>query len=112
MQLDPQFERRAWIQNPDESKEQTRLVAKWKTKLEHEKSAVSLGLMKETSYDHSMRVLRAIVRKLEPINVILPFPGTLTEVLGAEKLRLRGDWKILRASEVVRLSASENPSNH
>ena len=92
VQLDPQFERRAWIQNPDESKEQTRLVAKWKTKLEHEKSAVSLGLMKETNCDHSMRVLRAVVRKLETVNVILPFPGTLTEVLGAEKLRLRGDY--------------------
>lgn len=92
VQLDPQFERRSWILNPDESKEQTKRVAEWKAKLEWEKNLVSLGLMKETSYSHSMRVLRAIVKKLESINVVLPFPHTLTEILGAEKLRLRGDY--------------------
>jgi len=92
VQLDPQFERRAWIENPDESKEQTKRVAEWKAKLEREKNLVSLGLMKETSYNHSMRVLRAAVKKLEIVNVILPFPHTLTEILGVEKLRLRGDY--------------------
>jgi transposase len=92
VQLDPQFERRAWIENPDETKEQTKRIAEWKAKLEREKNLVALGLMKETSYDHSIRVLRAVVKKLEAVNVILPFPHTLTEVLGAEKLRLRGDY--------------------
>jgi len=90
--LDPQFERRSWILNPDETKEQTNCIRKWKANLEREKNLVALGLMKETSYDHSMRVLRAIVKKLNPCNITLPFPEALTEILGIEKLRLRGDY--------------------
>lgn len=90
--LDPQFVRRAWILNPDESKEQTERIRKWKSKLEREKNLVALGLLKETSYDHSKRVLRAVVKKLEPCSVILPFPEALTKILGIEKLRLRGDY--------------------
>lgn len=90
--LDPQFVRRAWILNPDESKEQTERIRKWKSKLEREKSLVALGLLKETSFNHSMRVLKAVVKKLEPCSVILPFPEALTEILGVEKLRLRGDY--------------------
>ncbi len=90
--LDPQFERRAWILNPDESKQQTNRIRAWKARLEREKNLVKLGLLKETSYDHSLRVLKAVVRKLNPCNVLLPFPGTLTKVLGVEKLRVRGDF--------------------
>jgi len=90
--LDPQFVRRAWILNPDESQEQTDRIRKWKAKLEQEKNLVSLGLMKETSYDHSLRVLKAVVKNLEPCNVIMPFPESLTEILGFGKLRLRGDY--------------------
>lgn len=90
--LDPQFVRRAWPLNPDESKEQTDRIRKWKARLEREKSLVALGLIKETSYDHSMRVLRATVRKLYSSSVVLPFPEALTDILGVEKLRLRGDY--------------------
>jgi hypothetical protein len=92
VQLDPQFERRAWPLNPDESKEQTERVRQWKVKYEQEKAQVALGLLPETSYDHSLRVLRAIVKKLEPVLVILPFPDALTGLLRTDKLRVRGDY--------------------
>jgi len=76
--LDPQFERRAWILNPDESKEQTERIRIWKANLERDKAAKQLGLLKETTYEHSLRVLKAVVRKLEPHAIILPFPDSLT----------------------------------
>ena len=92
VQLDPQFMRRAWPLNPDESKEQTERVRKWKANLERENNFVALGLKKETSYDQSLRVLRAVVEKMEAIDVLLTFPDALTQILGVEKLRLRGDY--------------------
>ena len=92
VELDPQFVRRAWILNPDESKEQTERIAKWKANFEFEKSEVTLGLRKETSFDHAFRVLRAVAKKLETKSVVLPFPEALTKLLGYEKLRMRGDY--------------------
>lgn len=92
VELDPQFERRAWILNPDESKEQTNRIRKWKAKLEREKGLVSLGLIKETTYDHSMRVLRAVAKKIEQYQPILMFPESLTRLLKSDRLRLRGDF--------------------
>lgn len=90
--LDPQFERRAWILNPDESKEQTERIRIWKANLERDKAAKQLGLLKETSYEHSLRVLKAVVRKLEPHAIILPFPDSLTQILNSTRLRVRGDY--------------------
>jgi hypothetical protein len=92
VQMDPAFERRAWILNPDESEEQTRRIREWKSRHEREKGFVALGLMRETSYEHSMAVLRAVARKLEPCEVVLPFPETVSKILRSERLRVRGDY--------------------
>jgi hypothetical protein len=103
VEVDPQFERRAWILNPDESEEQTRRVREWKARHEREKGLVALGLMRETSHERSMAVLRAVVKKLEPCDVVLPFPGAISRVLRTERLRARGDYDKLFA--LVKLHA-------
>lgn len=90
--LDPQFERRSWILNPDETKEQTNRIRLWKAKHEKEKGLAALGLLKETSCNHSMSVLKAVVRKLEPYHVVLIFPESLTQFLKSDVLRVRGDY--------------------
>jgi hypothetical protein len=92
VKMDPAFERRAWILNPDESEEQTKRVREWKAKHEREKGLVALGLMRETGYDHSMAVLRAVAKKLEPCEVVLPFPETVSKILKSGRLRVRGDY--------------------
>ena len=92
IEMDSQFERRAWILNPDESEDQTRKIAEWKAKHEREKGLVALGEEKETSYDHSLRVLKAVIRKLKTVNILLPYPKAITEIIGHSKLRLRGDY--------------------
>lgn len=92
IEMDSQFERRAWILNPDESESQTRKIAEWKAQHEREKGLVALGEQKETSYNHSLRVLKAVIRKLKTVNILLPYPKAITEIIGHSKLRLRGDY--------------------
>jgi len=92
VKMDSAFERRAWILNPDESEEQTKRVREWKARHEREKGLVALGLMRETSYDHSMAVLRAVVKKLKPCAVVLPFPEAVSKILKSGRLRVRGDY--------------------
>jgi hypothetical protein len=103
VEIDPAFERRAWILNPDESEEQTRRVREWKAKREREKGLVALGFMRETSYDYSIAVLRAVAKKLETCEVVLPFPETVAKILKSGRLRARGDIDKLFA--VVKLYA-------
>ena len=91
LSIDPQFERRTWFFNVDESTEQTKKVAVWKAKNEKQKAEKLLGLRKYTDYEFSGEVLKRFVEKLEPISIIIPFPKTLTEVLGYQILRVRGD---------------------
>lgn len=95
--LEPQFERRCWIFNVDESKEQTERVLRWKAKLEREKAEVELGIRKYTSYDFSKAVLKSFVSKLEPCKIVVPFPQTLTEILTSHVLRVRGDYDKIMA---------------
>ena len=89
--LDPQFERRTWLFNVDETVEQTKKIAFWKAQNEKQKTQKLLGLRQYTDYEFSKEVLKRFVEKLEPINVIIPFPETLTEILGYNILRVRGD---------------------
>ncbi len=91
--LDPQYHRRNWILNPDESEEQTRRIGAWKARLEYERAQVLLGLREETSREHSKRVLRALIQRLKPISVIVPFPKTLLSILDSSMLRVRGDYR-------------------
>lgn len=90
--LDPQFLRRNWIFNPDESEEQTERVLHWKAERESELNKVTLGIKTYTSYDFSKEVLHHLVQKLEPCTVVVPFPETLAELLNPSVLRVRGDY--------------------
>jgi len=97
VELDKQFERRAWIFNPDESSEQTKVVLEWKAKLEREKDEVALGLKPYTSYDFSMAVLKRLAERLQPTLIIAPYHDTVKEILGFDVLRVRGDYDKLEA---------------
>jgi len=90
--LDSQFERRAWIINPDESEEQTKRILEAKARMIEEENRKKLGVIDETSKERAEKILRKIVELLEPCTVIVPFPKTLTTLLRTEKLRVRGDY--------------------
>lgn len=90
--LDSQLERRAWIFNPDESKEQTQRILEWKIRNEHEKDEVALGGRKMTSKEESILVLKTVVARLKPCQVIVPFKKTLLNLLNLGTLRVRGDF--------------------
>jgi len=89
--LDSQFERRAWLFNVDESKEQTERVKKWKAEQKKQEDEKVLGLRKLTDYEFSREVLKRFVEQLKPRKIIIPFRETLTDFLDAESLRLRSD---------------------
>lgn len=89
--LDSQFERRAWLFNVDETKEQTKEVALWKAKRKRQQAEKLLGLREITDYEFSREVLKRFVEQLTPKKIIIPFPKALTEVLGYDVLRVRGD---------------------
>jgi len=91
--LDPQFERRAWIFNADESEEQTKRILEAKARMREEENLKKLGVLEETSKERAEKILRAIVDLLDPeVDVIIPFPRTLTKILKTKKLRVRGDY--------------------
>jgi len=50
-----------------------------------------LGLREITDYQFSQEVLKRFAQQLTPQKIIIPFPETLTEVLGYDVLRVRGD---------------------
>jgi len=89
--LDSQFERRAWLFGMDESPEQTKHIAEWKAKLEREKAEVLLGKRKITTYEFSREILKRFVAQIKPVKVVIPFPNTLSKLLGYNVLRIRGD---------------------
>ena len=89
--LDRQFERRAWLFNIDESKEQTERIKKWKAEQKRQEDEKLLGLRKVTDYEFSMEVLRRFIQRVEPQEIIIPFRETLTEFLDSENLRIRAD---------------------
>jgi len=89
--LDAQFERRTWLFNVDESKEQTENIALWKAKKKRQEYEKKLGYRKYTDYEFSREVVKRFVKGFEPANIIIPFPKTLTGILGYDVLRVRGD---------------------
>ena len=100
VQLDSQFERRAWIFNPDESEEQTKRIREWKAKQELEKIEIVLGKReyKQTSAQRSLLILQYLVRQLKPCKTVIPHINTLLNALDTETLRVRGDYdKVLSA---------------
>lgn len=115
--LDSQFERRAWLFNVDESEEQTRKIALWKAKRKRQEYEKKLGLRKYTDYEFSREVVRRFVEAFEPTDIVIPFPKTLTEILGYNVLRVRGDidkvycfLEFYGAFNKKRLDVMEGPS--
>lgn len=94
--IDPQLERRAWILNPDESEEQTETIRLWKARRANQITDVKLGFRRETDETHSRRILTLLFRRIEPVEVLVPFPNSLFEVLGTKKIRVRGDYDKLQ----------------
>jgi len=90
--IDSQMERRAWILNPDESEEQTLRILEFKAWLKEEEQLVKLGLRECTSKEFAQQVLKALVAKLEPVKVVVPYTKTLTDLLNYKVLRARGDY--------------------
>jgi len=94
--LDPQYLRRNWILNPDESEQQTEKIMQWKANQENEKTEIALKLRQYRNIDLSREVLRCLVNKLGVCTVVVPFPKTLTSLFDNSNLRGRGDYdKIL-----------------
>jgi len=94
--LDSQFERRALIINPDETREQTDRIRIWKANRDKQLAEVDLGLRPETDEAWSMRVLTRFFTELKPVKVLVPFTQTLYGILGSRSLRIRGDFDKLR----------------
>jgi len=90
--LDPQFDRRAWIYNADETEEQTKRVQELKAKKARQEYEKSVGLRAETDEEWSLKVLKELVKTLEDVEVIVPFPLTLFSILDSRVLRVRGDY--------------------
>jgi len=112
MVLDPQFMRRVWTINPDESPEQTEAVRKWKINHENEKAEVALGLRKETSYEHSFKVLKCLVQNIKPQKVVIPYPEALLGVLDKENMRVRGDYdKLINLVKLYNFLNGEQEKN-
>lgn len=98
--VDPQFEHRGWIINVNESEAQTEAV--WNFKASKEDAKVLEALGKETPKDR-LPLLAAIVQRLEPCKIVVPYARILTSLLDKNDLRSRRDYdKILG---LVRLCA-------
>jgi len=93
IEVEEQFERRAWFVSPDESEEQTKRISEWQAEREEDEMLVDLGAKEITDYERSKKVLEKVVDKINPHNVRVPFQKSLHSVLGNEQLRVRGDFK-------------------
>lgn len=90
--IDPQYERRNWIIGLDESPEQTMKIMEWKARQEYEYNDKLLGLIAETSYERSSRVLHSVVERTKPCEVAILFPKAVMNILSHQSLRVRGDY--------------------
>ena len=91
LQLDPQFERRAWLFGLDETPEQTKRIGNWIAKNQHQKDGKILGKRKLTDEEFSCEVYRRFIEKFQPKQIIIPFPQTIVNTLSFDVLRVRGD---------------------
>jgi len=97
VKIDPQLERRAWIINPDERREQTEQIRRYKGSGFWDKALKKLGRTKYTSLERAKMILEAVMNELEPMPVIVPFPSSLLKFLKSRTLRVRGDYDKLYA---------------
>jgi len=91
LSLDPQFERRSWTFNLDESEGQTKRVAEWKARLQMQNNEKLLGLRKITDYGFSKEVIARFNQRLQPQKIVITFPKAISEIWGFKVLRIRGD---------------------
>lgn len=92
IRIEPQFRRRNWIVSPDEGKEQTENVRKWKIARQKEEDRRDQDLIQETSYHRSKIILTTLVTMIKPCKVVIPFKNTLTRLLSPENLEVRGHY--------------------
>lgn len=98
--VDQQFEQRSWITNVNETEGQTEAI--WNFKASKEEVKVLRTIGKEPPRSR-LPVLAAIVKLLEPCDIVVPYARVLTNLLNKTDLRSRRDYdKIL---ELVKLSA-------
>ncbi len=96
--FDLQFERRTEMEGPDESEEQTEAVKEFKAELDRQHTEVQLGRRRWRDDAFAEAVLKAVLAKLEDVEVEIPFPSELNRVLRSNKLRVRGDVDKIYAS--------------
>jgi DNA-binding transcriptional ArsR family regulator len=102
--LDSQYERRNDIINADESEEQTSAVLAWKANYEKDRLLVRLGKKRWTDRDFAIRVVRKVVEKIDPVEVQVPFPKSITSIFKRLPLRARGDYdKVLSTIKLYHL---------
>jgi len=91
--IDPQFARRAWPLNVDESVKQTEKIKDFKVSATIEKTLVSLGFKKERQRERALRILRKVVERLSNCDIAFLFPKSILNILGTPKrIRTRGDY--------------------
>jgi hypothetical protein len=91
LQLDPQFERRAWSFGLDETEEQSRRIGEFIAKKKKQDYEKKLGIRKLTDDEFSSEVYRRFVKQFKPVEVVIPFPQAIINTLGFNMLRVRGD---------------------
>ncbi len=97
VELDDSLKRRGWILSPDTSELQTKRVLAFKKALHEQEELKALGVIQETEKEHAEKVLKAIVRLIQPYEVVIPYRNTLYGLLNTKNLRSRGDADKLEA---------------
>jgi predicted transcriptional regulator len=100
IQLERQLERRAWIENVDDTIDQTEQILTFKARKHKQEGYELLGLM-EPSRDWEN--LQCLVDMLDQnCEIIVPFTETLKDLFDYKSLRIRGDFdKILSLIRLV-----------
>lgn len=89
--IDPQFQRRSWLINVDQTHAQTLEIERWKIDEKQEGALVTLGLETDTRAAKSKRILTHLVNQIENTQVFMPFPKSIFGILDKDQLRVRGD---------------------
>jgi len=89
--LERQFSNRAWLLPIDGSPELTEKVLQWKAETKKQEDEKTLGLRKITDYERSKEIIKRVVSRIEPQEIVVPFRKTITRIFDSSVLRIRGD---------------------
>ena len=90
LDIEEQFDRRAWSINADETDEQTKAVLEFKAQKEIERAEILFGVKKP---DIGPEVLECAIEMLDPnVEIIVPCPRTLALAFDTRIIRVRGDY--------------------